>query len=931
MPPMTPPERPNLATLLDTMTERWKHETAVAEHRGVRLYTTSYTELAWLARRFAAELDRRGIGKGERVVLCGANSAPWIAAFYGCVLRGVLPVPLDAAGTGGFALRVTREVSPRLIVSNDPAPEAPAENADAGAAAALLEASRTLAVPRLALRTLAAALPREESGALEGLSAEDGLQILFTSGTTGEPKGIVHTHGNLLASITPIEREIEKYRRYERWVHPLRFLHTLPLSHVFGQFMGLWVPPLLGAAVHYESRTSAARLLDLIAAEKINVLAAVPRTLELLRTHLLAQYPGLAAQLAAAAGEPPQRRWWRFRRLHRQLGLRFWAAVCGGATLPADLESFWTTLGFALIQGYGLTETSALVTLNHPFRTARGSLGAPLPGRTLRVSDSGELEVQGDMVSRATWQNGQMVTREEPWLATGDLAEVGEDGRVRLLGRTGQRLVTPAGLNVYLRDVEEALAATPGIDDALVFAWHTAEGMDEPAAVLVMRNGSAAANQAVLQANAALAPHQRVRRWLLWPELAFPRTATSKLKRAAVEQWAREALGNPASAIRGDHETGTERDADEPLLGLLRSVAHLPPGAQERRDDAARLEEDWGLDSMARVSLASALEDQIGVALDDGRIAALQTLGELRNLLRATDQGEPPTRDAAAPSEPQDEITQAQPAAPAPQAFVTAEEQIAWAVPQAVAPPMRYPTWPWSMPVVALRVLFLEAVARPLVWLLAAPRVQSRLRAQEVEEPALLISNHRTAMDVPLLLYGLPFGVRRRVVVAMSGEMLAGWEQSWKRSALPREYAKHRRWWGPIAAWLLRALFGVFPLPRSAGFQRSFLHAGRALDRGFHVLIFPEGHRSSSGEIVAFRQGTGLLWNEAATAVLPLALRIDPAYTQFRFRSHPGVCIGQPLAFARATSIEDQTQQLRAAVQGLFERCDEGAEPAERD
>ncbi len=168
-----------------------------------------------------------------------------------------------------------------------------------------------------------------------GLSRSTPLQIIFTSGTTSEPKGIVHTHGNVLASLDPIEREIARYRRYARPFHPLRFLHTLPLSHVFGQFMGLWVPPLLAAEVHFESRLDAPRLIQIIHAQRISVLAAVPRVLELLRSHLTRLDPTLATRLKPRRMSPRSVRWWRFRRQHRLFGWKFWAFVCGGATLAA--------------------------------------------------------------------------------------------------------------------------------------------------------------------------------------------------------------------------------------------------------------------------------------------------------------------------------------------------------------------------------------------------------------------------------------------------------------------------------------------------------------------------------------------------------------------------------------------------------------------
>ncbi len=806
--------RPHLASLVEDF-RRHGDQIAVVVYRGNRRYATSYGDLATLTGRFSAELARLGIGPGERVVLWGENSSEWIAAFFGCLLRGVIAVPLDLAGSGEFAARVVADVAPRLVVG------------DCG----LLKGVGT-GTAVLPFADFAGSLPADPLFAVaDEVSETTPLQIIFTSGTTSEPKGVVHTHRNVLASLGPIEREMQKYLKYERYVHPLRFLHSLPLSHVFGQFMGLWVPPLLAAEVHFESQLEAARLIATIHRERISVLAAVPRVLELLRAHLLGRYPSLDGELAAGRGEPAWKHWWRFRAVHRAFGLKFWAIVCGGASLPVELEEFWNTLGFALIQGYGLTETAALVTLNHPFKIGRGTIGKPLPGREVRLGDNGEIQVRGDMLSTASWQRGRLHPREQEWLATGDLAAQDASGELRFVGRKSDVIVSPSGMNIHATDLEAAMTGQAGVKACAVVPCESGAA-SEPVAVVIFSGNDEQLHAAVREANAGLAEYQKIRRWLRWPELAFPYTSTGKLLRRKIAAWACTALAGGA---------GPGEESQEELLRLIAAVVgEIPVGLT----DDSLLSEELRLDSLGRVQLQSAIEQRLGIELPDSAVAEAQTLGDLRRLIG--------TRFGRSVS-----------------GGVVGDAVASAAVLPNSGTPLRdehaYPHWPWSLPMQWIRVAFLEAVMRPLVWLLAAPRVV-RETSELPDGPFLLIANHVTTYDAALVLYALPPKLRRRVAIAMSGEMLLNFRNA-------RGTGEFRlRHFGPVAYFLITALFNAFPLPASAGFRRSFAHAGEALDRGYSVMVFPEGHRSVDGRLQPFRQGIGLLAQQSQVPVLPFGL-----------------------------------------------------------
>lgn len=852
--------RPHLATLLDDF-RRYGSDHAVVSHTGNRSLPSTYAELAELSACFAAEFARRGIVSGDRILLWGQNSAAWIAAFYGCVLRGILVVPLDAAGDPRFAQRVIAETSPRLLVG-DPS---------------LLQKLQPSDVPALALDATGLSAPSYEP--VPGLSRSTPLQIIFTSGTTSEPKGIVHTHGNVLASLDPIEREIARYRRYARPFHPLRFLHTLPLSHVFGQFMGLWVPPLLAAEVHFESRLDAPRLVQLIHTERISVLAAVPRVLELLRSHLTRLDPTLADRLEAAQDVSAFGRWWRFRRQHRLFGWKFWAFVCGGATLPADLEQFWTHLGFALIQGYGMTETTALVTLNHPFHTARGSIGKPLAGREVRVAEDGEILVRGDSIADTEWRAGYAQARnaEEGWLHTGDLAARNAQGELVFAGRKSDLIVTAAGLNVHPQDVEGALTHQPGVRDACAFAFDGGGG-PQPAAALLMSD-VAMAEAAVTSANTTLADYQQIRRWLLWPDPDFPRTSTSKVKRREVA-----ARAQLAFTSKGDVRAG-----DDALIQALRAM----PGARvENVSDVSRLSEDIGLDSLGLVELQSTLEQQFAVEIPDDAWQQVRTLGDLRSLIA------PHTTMAQAAAAPTS----------------TAQIQTP-AIRQLPSDGTAYPRWPWSAPIRWLRIAFLECVSIPLTRLLLGPRIK-RPQTLAAPKPLLIVANHVTAYDLPLVLAALPARIRRRTAVAMAGGLLTGWRHARaERHALLRPLT-------PLAYWLVTALFNVFPLPQGAGFRRSFAHAGAAMDHGMSVILFPEGRRSADATLGAFQLGIGLLARESAAEVLPVAMMGLGEIKQRKQRwFRPGtvmIRVGDAIAMESGETPQNFTARLEARFRALL-------------
>jgi len=326
------------------------------------------------------------------------------------------------------------------------------------------------------------------------------------------------------------------------------------------------------------------------------------------------------------------------------------------------------------------------------------------------------------------------------------------------------------------------------------------------------------------------------------------------------------------------------------LIQVLRAM----PGARlENVSEQSRLSEDIGIDSLGMVELQSMLEQRFAMEIPDDAWQQVRTIGDLRSII--------------APQSRMAEAAIATPASDSP-----TQPRVSR---QAVIDGTIYPRWPWSAPIRWLRVAFLECISIPLTRLLLGPRIV-RPHAFASRKPLLIVANHVTAYDVPLVLAALPAHIRRRTAVAMAGRLLTGW-----RHARAERHAWYRPL-TPLAYWLVTALFNVFPLPQGAGFRRSFAHAGAAMDRGMSVILFPEGHRSADAMLGAFQSGIGLLARESAASVLPVALvGLGEIKQRKRRWFRPGtvtIRVGEPMTMKSGESPQEFTARLETQFREML-------------
>ena len=847
-------------SLIDYLQEYPKHgrSTAFVRRSGYRTSHTSYRDVAGLAAQCAREFERLGIAPGDRILLWGRNSAEWVAAYFGCILRGAVAVPMDQGATADFAGRVARQVDARLLLADR-------ENLPIGEQR-----------PVIVFDSLREVVGQHSSEhyASPPLSRSSIAQIIFTSGATAEPKGVVISHGNILANLEPLEAGMQPYLKWERFVHPLRFLDLVPVSHVFGQFMGVWIPPLLGGCVYFQDSLNPSEIISTIRGERVSVLVAVPRVLEALQGKIERDLEAEGAlerfrkDFDAAENEKVLSRMWRFRNIHRRFGWKFWAVISGGATLDLETERFWGRIGFAAIQGYGLTETTSLVSVNHPFRIGRGSIGKVLQGREVKLDANGEILVRGENIAAGYWEDGETLAvakngEDAGWFRTGDLGALDAQGNLYFKGRKKNVIVTAAGMNVHPEDLEALLRREPEVKDCVVVGLERG-GNAEPCGVLLLNDEKRVkqprhAAGIVARVNESLAEYQRMRSWFLWPEADFPRTSTGKPKLAEIRASVEAQWGNGNGAGNWPATTG----------GIGELIARVKGGGNEV-DPNANLDSDLRLSSLDRVELLGVIEDRYQVDLNETRFASARTVGELESLVRG--------------------------ASPVRSEFV-------------------FPRWAQRWPVTWIRTFFYYLLTWPATHLLAHPRVLGRENLRGVKGPALVISNHVIYLDVGFVLAALPVRLRRRLAVAMGGERLAEMRRP------PREWFFLRRWLQRMNYFLVVSFFNVFPLPKKSGFRESFRFAGDLAARGWNILVFPEGDLTPDGKLQPFRAGIGLLASNLKLPVVPM--RVDGAYeireagSKFNRPGRVRVHIGKPVEFSAGTDPQEIARVLEKCVAEL--------------
>lgn len=687
------PDDQTLSSFLEWIATSYSSRPALLYKRSLKTEVWTYRDLRDRADRVAHWLQDQGVARGDRVVVWAPSSPWWVATFFGILRNGSVVVPLDFRSSSDFVDRIITQSEPRLAI-----------------ASSSVAHDGSLDVPVFAMEDLHRLVPDGGPDVLPDVLPDDLAEIIFTSGTTGAPKGVMLSHRNIRSNIEAVNQVVPSGPKFKP-------LSILPLSHVLEQTAGILLPLRGGTSIAFATALQPAAIQRDMAEYRVTTMVLVPRILSLfmdaIERSVKRQGKERAWNLTCRISEHLPRRARRilFRTVIQSFGGRLDFLVTGGAPLEPELEHKWELMGIAILQGYGSTETSPIITATGLADRKPRSVGKALPGVELTLAEDGEVRVRGPNVMQGYWKNPEATAEALAggYYNTGDLGELDAEGRLYLKGRKKNMIVLANGMNVFPQDVEEALARVPGVIEAVVMAVPSEYG-PQVHAVLLCEPRAPDPVAIVSQANAGLAPHQQIRSYETWPESDFPRTLTAKIKRPEVAtyvlaQQRGERVAVPQQALPS---------ASKPrLIEVLADVLGKP--ADELTPET-KLEE-LGLDAVRRIQLGRAVEDRLGKFIDDSRIGPKTTVGDLEPLLS---------------SENREHLQ---------------------------------PLWPFSHRIRLVRSL-MQMPIFGAIGILNRPRILGQEHLEDLALPAIFVMSYDTVLDAPFALDALPGRIRQRLGIS---------------------------------------------------------------------------------------------------------------------------------------------------------------------
>ncbi|MBI4155092.1 AMP-binding protein, partial [Candidatus Woesearchaeota archaeon] len=505
-----------MKTLKDLI-ERFKkiNKIAVIDKKDYRKFSYTYKQLYLLSKKFSLLLNENRIKKGDKILVWSQNGIEYLSILFGSILQGVILVPIDLRSNLDFVKKIQKQVKAKLILQTKYKPKSSLKTIFIEDLLSLLENTTN-------------------KNSLPKINPSDIVEILYTSGTTGEPKGVILTHKNFISNFNSIIK-------IEALDSDSKFLSLIPLSHIFEQTVGLFIPLYFKTTIVYIKTLKTSTLFETFKEENITNAIVVPRILELIKSGILQKVVALNQHfqfhflLKIAQLFHLSLRKLLFKEIHEILGYNLKYFICGGAPLDIDLERFYEALGIPVVQGYGLTETSPILTTNLINDRKIGSVGKVISNVKLKILDN-EILAKGNNITKGYYKNPEKTREafEDSWFKTGDLGYF-KNKFLYLKGRKKEVIVTQAGIKVYPEDVEKILNKIRGVKDSCVLGIKGKKG-EEVYAVLLLKEKLNAKN-IIEEANKNLDISQKIKDYSIWPFEDFPRTTTLKIKKFEVKDF----------------------------------------------------------------------------------------------------------------------------------------------------------------------------------------------------------------------------------------------------------------------------------------------------------------------------------------------------------------------------------------------------------
>jgi len=863
--PVTPPAAPEAPAILPNVeregarnffeafarvAERLAGAVAIEMAGRDRAEQVKYGDLLARAEAAAALLASHGVAKGIRCAILDDNCVEWCVAFLAAHRLGAVPVPLDTHYSAQQIKRIVGDSGASVLLTSPRYLEIAEQalSSDSGATALLL--LRGTAPGKTSLQEVLRAVPRTVPPC--PTMREDPAVILYTSGTTGDPKGVVLTHGNLLAEADAVIKILYIDERDS-------VLGVMPLFHALALMGNLLLPFLYGARVIYLEEISASELLRALGEYEPSAFCCVPQFFYLIHQRLLSKVAeGGAAKSAffraLLRSHAALRRLtslnigrWLFRPVHRLFGSRMRLLVTGGARFDPSVGRDFYGLGFDLIEVYGLTETSGAATLTALGEGGQGTVGMAVPGVTVKIFPgeiaadegvaAGEIAIQGPVVMKEYFRRPDATAEafRDSWFLTGDLGYLDAKGKLRITGRKKEVIVLSSGKNIYPEEIEAHYAQSPYIRELCVLG---VTRPDEPLAerlhgvvvpdLDIMRERKISNMKEVLRfeienLSVHLPAHKRILSYAIRME-SLPRTTTNKLKRHEIErQTTRRAAEAelPAAPAKLWSEEAAAWAADPevaPALAIIREFAHDKAAVHPD----ANLELDLGLDSIERVEVLTNLEHLVGSQLAPEEAAAAYTVRQLVEAVRSAPRAAAATRPGEAWS--------------ALFAAIPAEDPL-------------FSDLLKPHPIFAATVFPASRLACWFARLFLGFRVTGMENLPD-EGPFLICPNHESFLDPVFIISALPYRILRRVFFVGASEYFA--------TPLRRSFAR---------------LAHLAPVDPDTNLSRALQAGAFGLQHNKILLLFPEGERSIDGQVKKFKKGVAILSLHLRAPVVPAAVK----------------------------------------------------------